>query len=314
MNTSKIICHIAGLTDHYKDKIKIFIDKISNIITIIDLDILTNEIIEREEMICLEEKYNELKKNSNPKSKDLEQEMKDYWLEEFKKLLNDQINNIENKIILIGSSVHYKFLNKKLDLEIENKIFIDLDLEKYSRLMIKENIEKYKEEIINGNFPLDYLSSNYLMKKRLAVQKIYQKLEYKIMSWNKIIEFLNPCNKEKEFWYASFDKNIPNKIKVFHYPWLAIANLINKDVDISIVNGQPLINEKKELILQSLKTKGYLFQVSPNNIFINKSNHYQFKIKRPFEIVKEISLDNIFKKLSSYNVKFTYYGITNNDN
>jgi hypothetical protein len=311
---NKIICHIAGLTSHYKTKLEIFINKISNTIDFFDIDIVTNNIMNDENMISLEEKYNQLKENFNPKSKDIEQEMKEYWQTKLMEEYNNIIENTEKKIIMVGSSIHYKFQNKKIDFDVENKFFLDIKLEKYSKQIIKENLEKYKNEIINGIFPLDYLNHSFLMKKRLGIQKCYQKINYKIMSWNDIIDFLNPCNKEKEFWFASFEKKIPDTTKVYHYPWLALASLIDKNIDITIVNGQPFISEKKELILQELKKKGYLFQITSNNIMINKSNHYQFRVKKPFDVVKEINVDNIFKKLSSYNVKFTYYGISNSDN
>jgi hypothetical protein len=307
----KIICHISGLNEHYKNKIIMFINKISHIITILDLDDVTETIINDEQVTKLDEKYDEYKLNYNPQIKQVEEEIKQYWYDKLTSHIEEFLGKTEQKVVILGSTVHYKFATKKIDLDVDTKFFLDISYDKYTKQIIRENLDKYKNDIINGIFPLDYLNGSFLMKKRLNTQKIYQKTNYKVVKWEELINFLNPSKKNKEFWHASFDKDVPKKIKIFNQPWIALANLIDKDINISIINGQPHIHEKKELILQTLKKKGYLYQIESDNIMINKSNHHKFKVSQPYNIVKEIPVDNIFKKLASYNVKFVYYGISN---
>jgi hypothetical protein len=306
----RILCHVAGLNENYKKKIIMFVNKISHIISIIDLDDISNSVNREPKMESLLEQYNNYKNNLNPKVKDVENEIKQYWYDKMVSYIHKFFENTVHKVVVLGSCIHFKFSTKKIEFGTEHRFFLDVDNDKISKQIIAENLSLYKDEIINGDFPLDYLNISFLNKKRFNIQKIYQKMGYKAIGWKELINFINPCKKDHELWCASFEKNLNSKIKVFPYPWLAIASLIDKDVDINFINGEPHIAEKTDLILQKLRTNGYLFQIKSNNVLVNKSNHYKFKIHKPFEIIKELPLDNIFKKLTSYNVKFTYYGIT----
>ena len=180
----KIICHIVGLNDDLKKIINIF-NKKNLDIEILDLDVITKKIVNDKYMNLMYNKYENLfeqsKKKGSDKSlvkkyKDIEKKMNEYWKSKFSLILKRECNKIQkSNIILVGLNIHFK--NHRINVKIDCKLlfFARLNLEENSRKVIESNLDNHRDEIIAGTFPLQYLDSEFLIKKESPYKKYLQK-------------------------------------------------------------------------------------------------------------------------------------------
>jgi len=181
INQNIIIGHIAGLTEYSKIELNKIISKseIFKHIEIIDTDIITTKIIEDNNMETLFAKfeyYSERSKNQSisqadnklafTKAKQLEKKMFQYWKVRMEYYINKITSTTNNKILLIGYLSFFKNHKIYLNLNIVPKFFIKVNYVEHAQSIIKYNIEHSKNDIIEGNFDLNYLDINFLIKKR----------------------------------------------------------------------------------------------------------------------------------------------------
>ena len=64
-------------------------------------------------------------------------------------------------------------MSKRVNIECTNKIILKSDTDDEVKAWIRYNLETYKEDIIAGNFPLEYINYEYLHKFSCLVNKNY---------------------------------------------------------------------------------------------------------------------------------------------
>lgn len=330
INQKFILAHIVGINDHNKLELINLIkySKVLSNILIIDVDIITQKILEEKNMIILLNK-NEFNKDKNNfknleefkvslnKSKDIEKKIFQYWKVKMEYYINKLSKN-NNKIILIGYLSFFNNHKIYINLDITPKFFVKVNYNDHAKMIIKYNIENSKQDIIDGKFDLNYLDSNFLIKKRIQIQSIYLKISYILMPLNNIINTIELCNQDilpKSLYYSSFnkyDKKIPiisNNIIAYSNEWLAITSILyNNDTSFSIKKG--IKNNKEYIILSKdqynkMLNGGYIYEIDSTSDFIpfpSKNNIYKFLTTKPIKVCKFIYIDNIINQLKKLNI------------
>jgi hypothetical protein len=341
INQQSIYAHIAGLIEINKIEFYKLFNKshLNKYIEIVDVDLITTKIIEDINMDKLFKKYsyyfdrskeNSLSKieikNSLNKSKEFEKKMFQYWKVKMEYYINKLSSNVSKKIILIGYLSFFNNHKIYLNLNIVPKFFLKVDYNEHSKNVIKYNLENYKNDIIEGNYDLNYLNSSYLIKVRIQLQNIYIKINYIIMSMMSIIntlELLSQTEIPNVLYYASFikyNKKIPilnNPIQVYTQEWLALSSILltlnnmNKLEDINLniekginKDGNNYINILKQQF-NLLNKNGYLYEIVLTDNFLpypTKNNIYKFFSVKPIKINRILEIDNIINQIKKLNI------------
>lgn len=341
INQQSIYAHIAGLTEPNKVEFYNLFKKshLNKFIDILDVDLITTKIIEDNNMDKLFKKYsyyfdrskdNNLSKiemkNSLNKAKEFEKKMFQYWKVKMEYYINKLSSNSSKKILLIGYLSFFNNHRINLNLNIVPKFFIKVDFNEHSRNVIKYNLENYKNDIIEGNYDLNYLNPQYLIKMRIQLQNIYSKINYIIMSMMSIINTLELYAQTEipnVLYYASFikyDKKIPileNAIQVYTQEWLALSSILltlnnmNKidDTNFNIEkgvdkNGKCYINISKEQY-NKLNKNGYIYEITLTDNFLpypTKNNIYKYFSVKPIKINRVLFIENIINQIKNLNI------------
>lgn len=341
INHNCIIGHIAGLIEHHKIEFHNIFNKsqLSKIADIIDVDIITTKIIEEKNMETLFAKfeyYSERSKNQNltqlenktasVKAKQLEKKMFQYWKVRMEYYINKISSTNKKKIILIGYLSFFKNHRIYLNLNIITKFFLKVDFSEHAKTIIKHNLENSKNDIINGIFDMDYLNTDFLIKKRVLLQSIYSKISYIIMSMTSIINTLElyyQTTIPDVLFYASFvkyDKKIPNMTNIIQsYPqeWMALSSILSSDKQFddsnkTIFNIEKGIHKKNKPYIKLpkeqsklLNKSGYIYEILLTNSFLpfpTKNNVYKYFTVKPIKINRILLIDNILSQLKKLNI------------
>jgi hypothetical protein len=347
INQNIIIGHIAGLTEQTKNELYkiIYRSELSKIIEIIDSDIITSKIIEDNNMGTLFAKfeyYSEKSKNQTlsqtenksalVKAKQLEKKMFQYWKVRMEYYINKITSSSTKKILLIGYLSFFKNHKIYLNLNIIPKFFIKVNYIQHAQTIIKYNIETSKDDIIEGNFDLNYLDINFLIKKRIQLQNIYTKIGYIVMNLNSIIntiELYSQISIPDVLYYASFikyEKKIPiicNSLNAYNKEWLALSNILTTDQNLKkfnsiTVNNEtnlnnlekgvnengPFIRMNKEQFKQ-LSKSGYIYEIINTENFMpspSKYNVYKYFTVKPVKINRVLQIDNILTQFKNLKI------------
>jgi hypothetical protein len=209
---------------------------------------------------------------------------------------------------------HYKGLGRRIPIDCTNKFIITSNEDDIKNL-ICYNLETHKEEIISGDFPLDYLNYDFLLKKKTAIETTYKKIGYIEKSIEQLINMLTLIEKNtdmKEIWISMKEPyNVgslihpiqDNIITGYNDMNIAIIASINFNDDMirkNINNNIITLKEIKPKGLNKLKTKRFLYLVEPdtfvpdeNSTFVGGSKDptsNKFFSQQPVKIIaKEIS-------------------------
>ena len=320
----KVLCHIVGLNDELKKKIINLLSKDKFNIEIIDLDYITNKIINDKYMNMMYNKYEALFEKSKEKGsdkslvnkyKEIEKKMNQYWKSKFEIILKKECNKIKKQnIILLGLNVHFK--NSKITVKINCKLlfFARVNLIDNSKKIIENNLDNHRDEIIAGSFPLQYLDANFLIKKRQALQNNFKKLDYEIKSISSIIMIIiNNLNSKiiniPELYYASYEK-LDKKIKKsndriisYSIPWMSIMAL-NKNFKKGYKNNKAFIKQIGSGKDNELDKKCYLYQIDKNNFYYHEnSNNIKFASSTDSKIINTYVIENVQKYLIDNGIK-----------
>lgn len=329
---NKIFAHIVGINDYNKDEFIKLINssKILSKILIIDIDKISEKIMEEKNMNLLLNKINNKESSLSiiKQKKNIEKKMHEYWKAKMDYYINKSIksNNSDKnacsltnnkKIILIGY-LHF-FNNTKIyiNLEIIPKFFIKIINDDHVKSIISYNIEKYKDNIINGNFDLNYLDKNFLIKRRLQMQSIYSKLSYFPMTLSEIInivEIYYQTSVPDVLYFASFtkyDKKIPqllDYITVYTTEWFALSSIYS-NIKKGIKNNQEFIIITKEQYNNLMKSC-YIYEINNTENFLpypNKYLIYKYITYKPIKINRIMHIDNIINQLKKFNINIKIF-------
>lgn len=309
-------CHLIGLNPYSKKEL---IDSLNKkIFNVIDLDNINQEILKNPTLDKLYRQYTKLKDSKNDKYKEVDKKMSQFWEKNFIELVEQQINQKKNNV-LIGQNNHYKTLTKRVNIECTNKFIVTADLNNEIKNWIKYNLETYKDDIIEGNFPLEYINYDFLQKKRLAIETTYKKIGYIEKNIDQIKTILNLIENStktngNELWISLKEPyNIGslihpkanNKLSAYTDPNIALLNSINfNDNEVKIASKQSLegseitLKEIKPQSMKKLKTRRFLYLVDQKTFMPHENgNNKKFFSQLPVKIIAKERIDNVYNYL-----------------
>ena len=318
-----IFAHIAGVNLESKELIKKSFSK--KIFEIIDLDIITEKIINDKNMLYLynrDEFYkNKLKdqnlsklniKEINNIIKKIDQKMNLYWKVNFNNAINNLISKIDKLIIVVGYNTYFKNHKIYVDINTNHKYIKKVNLNDHAKNVVSTNLKEYYEDIINGDFPLEYLNHQMIIKKRNNLVIQYQKMEYQLDTINNIInaiEIAYNTDIPNMLYFASkenFNKKITlkqNKIIAYEDQWIAlISALSNNNISKGYSSsGQPYVKCNPSI----LNIPIYLYLITDTKTFSpipSKNKLYKYQSAKQLTINKKILIDNIYDKLKELKI------------
>jgi nicotinamide mononucleotide adenylyltransferase len=318
-----ILAHIAGVNIESKELIKKSFSKKQ--FEIIDLDIITEKIINDKNMLYLynrDEFYkNKLKdqnlsklniKQINNVIKKIDQKMNLYWKVNFDNAINNLISKIDKLVILIGYNTYFKNHKIYVNINANHKYIQKVNLLDHAKNVVSANLKEYYEDIINGDFPLEYLNHQMIIKKRNNLVIQYQKMEYQLDTINNIInavEIAYNTDVPNMLYFASkenFNKKIilkQNKIIAYEDQWIAlISALSNKNISKGYSSsGQPYVKCNPSI----LNTSIYLYYITDTISFSpipTKNKLYKYQSAKQIVVYKKVLINNIHEKLKELNI------------
>lgn len=307
-NTKCLSCHIIGFNPYSK---KTFIDKLNNkIFNIIDLDQINQEILKKPELDKMYRQYQKLKYDKNDKFKEVDKKMSQFWEQHFIDTIDSKVNQ-KKMNILLGQNNHYKSLTKRVNIECTNKFIVKSDTNDEVKAWIKFNLETYKDDIIEGNFPLDYINYDFLHKKRLTIESTYAKIGYiekSLDQLNTIINLIENSTKNdgNEMWVSMKEPynisslihpKVNSKIIAFSDPNVALLNSINfADGEVKKnYNGSEIsLKELKPQGVKKLKTRRFLYLVETKTFIPHENgNNQKFFSQLPVKILAKERIDDV---------------------
>ena len=305
------IFHIAGITELYKNDL---IEKLKKLkmFVICDLDLETEKIYKNKEILS---KIKELDKVTLAKKKKLEGEISTIWKDKLEDCINKTIKENQNSfaLIFVGNTLNIKHMKCKVLIPsvCGNKFFLKVNLKENAQEIIRFNLKKYHDDIVNGEFPLDYIKLEYLINSRETLQNGYQKLNYNICPLEKIYTFFDTGINEKkpEVLYVvlpnEYAKDILCKKKVYAFTedWIALSSIVT-GIERGYTDGMPYVKEKTKGSFKKLHIPCYIYVV-PSTNFLNESNSkfYQNANKK-IKIIKSLYIEDILNKLKEMKIKF----------
>jgi len=323
----KILCHIVGLNDDIKKSIIRILNSKDFNLAIIDLDEITQKIINDKTMNLLYNKYEDIYEKSKMKGsdksltkkyKEIEKKMNQYWKNKFEINLKNECNKIRDKgIILLGLNIHFK--NNRINVKINCKLkfFVRLNLVDNAKYVIEYNLDNHRNEIIAGTFPLQYLDTDFLVKKRESLQTNYTKLCYEFKSIKSIISIIynninldEKINKVGSLYVSSYEKlekKITSDDRIISYtiPWMSIISL---DKDDNFKKGfrknYGFIKQNKRGSFKILNKKCYLYEVDKDNFYFHEqSRDIKFVSFSNAKIINTYYINNIYNYLVDNGIK-----------
>lgn len=304
-------CHLVGLNPYAK---KDFISNLNEkIFNVIDLDDINQEILKDKQLDKMYHQFQKLKSDKNDKYKEVDKKMSQFWEKNFIDGIEKQIS--PKKInILVGQNNHYKSLNKRVNIDCTNKFIVKSDTDEEVKAWIKYNLDNYREEIIQGNFPLDYINYDFLHKKRLAIESIYKKIGYiekSLEQINTIINLIESSTKKtsQEIWVSMKEPynigslihpkvNESNKITGYSEPNIALLgsiNFTNGEVKKTFDGEEITLKEIKPQSMKKLKTRRFLYLVDSKTFIPHETgNGKKFFSQVPVKVLAKEKIDNVY--------------------
>ena len=195
------------------------------------------------------------------------------------------------------------------------KYIVKINYDNHTEAIIEENLNNFNREIIQGNFPLDYISKKYLIKKRKLFENIYESKGYTLQTIDQII-FTIKSNLTKHdnlnipinLFYASTDlcknKIFPekgNSLYAYSDDATAILSILQSSI---LINNEVKIHEND---LKIINSKIFLYKISGNNFIKYDGLQSKTYISSNFgRITKMIPIYNVleFLKIKGYHYSY----------
>jgi len=312
----KEIIHIVGLNNEYKKDFIFKIHQIDPNYNIIDIDDITQKINSSPKIAKLYDEYEKIKIDK-VKSKNVSTNINTEWSRELQLKLNKTLSLTTYNTILIGlttSVINTGQPKIYIDLPTNYKFIIDIDVTENAKQIIRNNLKEFKNEIINGNFPLDFLNLDYLIKRRDQLNQVFLKNMYIVKKIEDILKFLKEHiqqtekNTVKKLYYASdreINKYITTKgITFYDNEIIAILNLFTL-ADLKYDRSTKTVIELSKDSLKELEKDCYIYEITDlNSIFFDGDN---FKNNKKVKINKDTYVDCTYDVLQKLGIKFNKY-------
>jgi hypothetical protein len=312
----KEIIHIVGLNNEYKKDFILKIHQIDPNYNIIDIDDMTQKINSSLKIAKLYDEYEKVKIDKI-KSKTVSTNINTEWSRELQLKLNKMLSSTTNDTILIGlttSVINTGQPKIYIDLPTNYKFIIDIDVIQNAKQIIRNNLKEFKNEIINGNFPLEFINLNYLIKRREQLNQVFLKNMYIVKKTEDILKFLKEHihqiekNTVKKLYYASnneINKYITTKgLKLYDNEIIAILNLF-KIADLKYDRSTKTVIELSKDSLKELEKDCYIYEITDlDSVFFDGDN---FKNNKKVKINKNTYIDCTYDVLQKLGIKFNKY-------
>ena len=312
----KEIIHIVGLNNEYKKDFILKIHQIDPNYNIIDIDDMTQKINSSLKIAKLYDEYEKVKIDK-VKSKTVSTNINTEWSRELQLKLNKMLSSTTNDTILIGlttSVINTGQPKIYIDLPTNYKFIIDIDVIQNAKQIIRNNLKEFKNEIINGNFPLEFINLNYLIKRREQLNQVFLKNMYIVKKTEDILKFLKEHiqqiekNTVKKLYYASnneINKYITTKgLKLYDNEIIAILNLF-KLADLKYDRSTKTVIELSKDSLKELEKDCYIYEITDlDSVFFDGDN---FKNNKKVKINKNTYIDCTYDVLQKLGIKFNKY-------
>ena len=314
-----IFCHIVGLNYKIKDKITNILKSKDFNFDIIDLDLITEKIINDNNMNLMYNKYEEYFTKSKSKEgtkidtkkyKEIEKKMINYWKCKFQLLLEKEIKKCKNKVILVGLNTHFKIARTYIKINCKLKFFVRVDLIDNAKIIIENNLDTHRNEIIEGSFPLEYLEIDFLIKKRENLINIYKKIGYEVKSLTSIIRIINNNNNFNmininDLYFASRNKQSKKiqfkdeRIIAYSIPWLAaLSSVDTTNLKKELKKNNGFVKQNKRGELNNLKKECYLYKIDKNSFYHHENGKgIKFASTENTKILENYYIKNIYDYL-----------------
>lgn len=313
------IFHISGITEIYKKDI---IHKLKNIkmFVIFDIDDETEKIYKSKE---IQDKLKDSLVVKPQIKKKLEDDVNQIWSTKLSDIINKVIQQNEHVygVIFIGNIIPTingvsKISKNKVVIPCFQKFFLKVNFKQNAQEIIKYNLKKYYDDIVEGQFPIDYINLNFLMSTREFLQKSYQKLQYTLATMDKIIYYFEKGIHEKkpDLLYVFIQTNDPNeknpyvkfienkKVHGFTEDWLALTGGVT-GIERGYNDGIAYIKENVKGSFNKLKISGYISIVQSTTFIAITNNKEKFASDKKIKIIKSVKIDNVLATLKEMKIK-----------
>lgn len=305
----EIVCHIVGITNLNKNNFLEIVSKLNY--KIIDLDEMSNSLLNNNTMIQMFKQYQGFKDSKNDKYKEIDKKMTLYWETNMEELILENIDK-HRKNILIGYSHHFRNINKRINFPNPMAKFIIKINKSDVKKIIKYNLEKNKDEIIRGCYPLENIDYDNIYSSRLKIDSIYEKNGYLSKTLETLYTILELSNKNIDsdgLWISSkIPYNVSSKIypkkndKLFGFTdkimaLLSSFNFEDDELEKKISNKTVKVIPKKEGILEKMNEKRYLLLVDKKHFVPHeKGNNIKYFSQEPANIIDIIKINNVYEE------------------
>jgi hypothetical protein len=305
-----IVCHIVGITNLNKNNFLEIVSKLNY--KIIDLDEMSNSLLNNNTMIQMFKQYQGFKDSKNDKYKEIDKKMTLYWETNMEELILENIDK-HKKNILIGYSHHFRNINKRINFPNNPMAKFIIKINKSDvKKIIKYNLEKHSSEIVRGCYPLENIDFDYIYNNRIKIDSIYEKTGYLPKTLDTLYTILELSSQNIDsdaLWISSkIPYNVSSKIypkkndKLFGFTdkimaLLSSFNFSDDELEKKINNKTIKVIPKKEGILEKMNEKRYLLLVDKKHFVPHeKGNNIKFFSQEPANIIDIIKISNVYEE------------------
>lgn len=308
----KILFHLVVLDTNIKKRL---IDIIKQKYTLIDLDMINEQVLNSDSFQKNYKKYLNFKDKKNDNFKEIDKKLTNIWENDFKEIVMQNLPE-KKKVVLIGMNHHYRLMSKKIDFDT-NKFIIVGNIKHTVKSIVKNNIDENYNKIISGAYLLENINYHIIKKKIKIIIESYIKSNYLEKTEEEIHKIINLSSdkiKSNGLWICMKDdyklgSNIhPSKDYLHSYidPVHAIIESIkfNGELEKEFNNNKfslKIRNMKK--CKKKLETKRYLYLVDKHNFIPSeKGNNLKYFSQSPAKILDKEELKNVYNKFKELNL------------
>lgn len=307
-----ILFHLIILNPNSKEKIKNFIKQKYDII---DLDELTENILNKDTFQKNYKKYLNFKEKKNDNFKEVDKKLTSIWETGIKEAIEQNLPE-KKKVVAIGFCHHYRLLSKKIEFNT-NKFFLDEDIKKTSKDIVKKNLDDNYEKIIAGAYLLENINYNYIKKKLKIIKESYLKSNYILKTEDEIYKIVNLSTQKinsNGLWISLKDDYKVNSLihptKNYLYSYLdPVYSLLSsikfaKDLEKTYNNNRVHLKiNNYEKCKKKLNTKRYLYLIEKKGFIpFEKGKNIKFFSQSPARILDKEEITNVYQKFKEINI------------
>lgn len=307
-----ILFHLIILNHYSKERIKNFI---KGKYDIIDLDEMTETILNQDSFQKNYKKYLNFKEKKNDNFKEISKKLTSIWEVGIKEAIQQNIPE-KKKVVFIGFSHHYRLLSKKINFDT-NKFFLDDDIKKASRDIVKKNLNNNYKKIIAGAYLLNNIDYHYIKKKLKLIKESYLKANYILKTEEEVYKIINLSTQKinsNGLWISMKDDYKinsmihPTKDYIYSYldPVYSLLSSIKfaKDLEKTYNNNKVHIKiNNYGKCKKKMNTKRYLYLIEKKGFIpFEKGKNIKFFSQSPAKILDKEEVKNVYNKFKEIEI------------